>query len=532
MTSFRFRSIRARLTAITLLAFCVVVAFLAAVSVIVSRQAMQASIDADLRRRGEDFTREVAERGNSGRFTRRSSVSNSGPASDGGGPSSGDHPPDAPSDEGPPGGAPPNGDGPPGGSPPGGSSPGGSPPGGGGPQTASRRSDPDWIAPAAIPVDPAERATGPYSQAYDPEGFARAAKGEDLFRTVLVDGEPRRVFSVPVRRKGKITDVVQVSYAMLPAIEELNTLRWKLLLAVVPLGLLLGGLASLLVVARLLLPLRRLNEDAVRIGREGFAQRLKPLGHDEFASLAQTLNGMVGNLETVYRQEHATNERLQASIEQQRRFTGDASHELKTPLAIFKAHLGVLKRSRRTVGEESETLEAMEKAANRMNSLVTDLLMLARSDSGVAGERTLFRLDEVVLDAVQSFPASESRIDLKPSPSIIFEGCSEELFRLCSNLIENALKHSGSQTRVEVALEGKGREAVFVVTDRGVGIPPEHLPHLFERFYRVDRSRTSATGGTGLGLAICEQIVRNHGGTISVESQVNKGTRFIVRLPL
>jgi signal transduction histidine kinase len=513
MSQFRFRSIRARLTAITLLAFGIVVAFLAVVSVIVSRQAMQASIDADLRRRGEDFTREVAERGNSGPFTRRSGPADAAPPPDEGGP---------------PNGSPPMGDRPPDG-PPGGP-PNDSPQIGGTGQRNSSGSDSNWIAPAAIPVDPAEQAAGPYSKPYDPEGFARAAKGEDLFRTVEVDGEPRRVFSVPVRRKGKITDVVQMSYAMRPALEEIDGLRWKLLFTVVPLGLFLGGIASLLVVARLLLPLRRLNEDAVRIGREGFAQRLKPLGDDEFASLAHTLNGMVGNLEAVYRQEHASNERLQASIEQQRRFTGDASHELKTPLAIFKAHLGVLKRSRGTVVEESATVSAMEKAADRMNSLVTDLLVLARSDSGIVGERATFRLDEILRDAVQAFPASESRIELKPAMPLSMNGSPGELFRVCSNLIENALKHSGTETRVVVALERRGPEAVLSVTDHGVGIHPEHLPHLFERFYRVDRSRTSATGGTGLGLAICEQIVKNHGGTIQVESEVGKGTRFVVRL--
>ncbi len=497
---FRFRSVRARLTAITLLAFVLVVAVLASVSVVVSREAMKSSIDADLRRRGKDFAVEVGQRvdPDSGHRGSPPQDRQDGPPGDDGGPHDGG---------GPPGGGP-------------------------GRASAPQRPNPDWIAPALISVGPERRGGDINSTPYDLDGYALARQGHENFTTAFVGGEPRRVFSVPVSKAGRVVNVIQVAYAMRPALESLDRMRWTLLFTIVPLGLLLGGLASVFVVNRLLKPLRHLNAEAIRIGRGGLGERLNSLGDDEFASLAHTLNGMVSHLEEGVRLEREVNARLLEGIERQRRFTGDASHELKTPLTVVKTYLGALKRSRRTVAEEAEAVGAMERAADRMNGLIGDLLTLARSDDGIAGSRTPCRLNEILREAADSVPGGAGRVRLRAEADVWVVGEFGELTRVFSNLIENAMKHSGTDEPIAVELAVADSMAVVTVADRGVGIAPEHLPHLFERFYRADKSRSSTTGGNGLGLAICESVVEGHGGSIDVESAVGKGAVFTVRLPL
>lgn len=492
---FRFRSVRAQMIAVTMLAFVGVVAALAATAVVVSGEAMRMAIDADLRRRGEDFALLVQ---------RDRHRSGAGPSQDG------------PPEGGPPGGRPPGG-----------------PPGDGPPSSGPRpqRSAADWTAPAHIVVGREGPGGDGNGVPYDPKGYAEAARGHEGFTIVEGTDEPHRVFSIPVQKTGPVRDVVQVAAGMRAQQEGLEVLRWTLLATVVPLGLLLGGLASLFVVRRLLGPLRHLNAEAVRIGASGFGERLAPVGDDEFAALGHTLNRMLGNLERVYRLEREAVERLRAGIERQRQFTGDASHELKTPLAVIKTYLGVLKHSRRTVAEEADAVGAMDRAADRMNGLIGDLLTLARSDGGVAGERDALRLDLLVRETVEAIPSAEPRVRFETPEPVWVEGGPGELGRVISNLVENALRHAGTEAPIGVIVTSENGTALVAVADQGVGIAPEHLPRLFDRFYRADASRSSSTGGTGLGLAICKSIVEGHGGTIAVASAPGRGTRFTVRLP-
>lgn len=494
MTTLRFRSIRAQLTAITLAAFAVMAVILALVSVVVSREAMLASIDADLQRRGEGFIRDVPQ------HDQRTAPGfdpgaqpTAPPPDDYGFEAPPERPPDAPGQDAPT-------------------------------RRTNAGSDPLWIAPTSIPVTP-DGPAARYSSIYDPVGFAKAAKGESGFRTLSVDGEERRVFSIPRRFQGRIVAVAQVAYQLDPVHEQLATMRWRLLATMLPLGLLVGGAASFGVVNRMMKPLRRLNEDAVRIGQNGFGERLPPLGQDEFATLSETLNTMLTSLEGTYRLEREANER-------QRRFTADASHEIKTPLAVIKAHLGILKRSKRSLADEHETLLAMERATERMTRLLQSLLVLAKSDDGTVSERIPCALEPIIDDIAQSLPEARGRVTISPFPSIQVWANPDDLHRLFGNLIENALKHSQATEPVEITARPEATHLVIEVRDHGIGIAPEHLPHLFERFYRVDRSRAAASGGTGLGLAICEQIVKAHGGTLQVSSEVGSGTVFVVSLPI
>jgi two-component system OmpR family sensor kinase len=316
------------------------------------------------------------------------------------------------------------------------------------------------------------------------------------------------------------------------ALNALARQRATLLRWVVPFGLLLGFGASFLVVSSLLRPLRYMTAEAERIGKGGFGETLIPQGQDEFAALANTLNGMLKRLEQVYRLEQETNRRLEQTIDQQRRFTSDASHELKTPLAVFKTYLGLLKNSKGTVADEAELIQGMDESATRMNGLIQDLLVLARTDAGIAAQRAPCQVEEVVRKAIRATPAGLQRtVVLGGGPGKVLASESE-LVRVFINLIDNAIKYSGSSLPIEVEILVDDGKSKVLVRDHGAGIPPEHVPHLFERFYRTDQSRTSNTGGSGLGLAICEQIVKSHGGDISICSELGEGTTFTVCLPL
>jgi signal transduction histidine kinase len=540
------RTVRAKLIVTTMIVIAVLLGVVGVVSDLSARRALMSSIDQDLQRRGEDFAR-MDRRGPMGRggnmdrrFVRtRDREMGERMFNSMGGPFPGP-PPDGLSPGEPPfdgRGANRKGDGQRDLRGPGpvyrglfvinrGMGTFGLPPG------VANAKDDDWVAPKVILLPRPPLAL--HEKPWDDRGYALATAGQGAFGTVMKDGEPRRVFSTPIRREGQIVAVVQVAYPLSDALNALDNLRNTLVTVAIPLGIVLAGLASLVVVGRLLSPLRRITIGADRIGAAGFGDRLPSHGNDEFAALARTLNGMLGRLEDTYRIEQETARRLEQTVEQQRRFTSDASHELKTPLAVIKANAGLLRGGGGERDEVLESVDAIDEAANRMNRLVRDLLLLARTAAGRPA--SLLRtcdLPHIVREAIRGVPGSHGNVVLeKPATDVLVEASPEDLSRVFINLIDNALKHSGSSEPVEVRIETEGDEVQIRIADRGNGISPEHLPHLFERFYRTDRSRTSETGGTGLGLAICKGIVEAHGGRIAVESAVDKGTTFTVALPV
>lgn len=505
------RTVRAKLTLITMSVIALLLFAIGFTSEVSARAATYQGIDRDLERRGEDFARMLSTRPN--RF---------GPPGGNGGP---------PNDNGQPMGPPMNFDG---NGPQGNGSPN---PNGSGEQDRPRfqkRSDPMWVAPVAVdvPFSVANIGKAPMAEKpFDQVGYERAAKGERNWRTVYVDGEPRRVYSTPARKEGKVFKVVQVAYSMADTIATLDKLHTTLLQFAIPSGVLLGGLASFFLVSQLIKPLRRITQEADRIGEEGFEERLRPRGNDEFAALARTLNGMLERLSQTYRLEKETSRRLQQTVDQQRRFTSDASHELKTPLAVIKANTGLLLHSPGEPEDLKESLQAIDAAASRMNLLVRDLLVLARTDSGRSATKPrACDLGYIVKEAITGVPKSKDRVALiNNAGGAVVVASPEDLGRVFINLIDNALKHSGT-AKVKVQIDSQGTNFRVLVADQGCGIEPQHIPHLFDRFYRIDSSRTVDTGGSGLGLAICKGIVESHGGQITVESVVGKGTTFTVML--
>lgn len=227
---------------------------------------------------------------------------------------------------------------------------------------------------------------------------------------------------------------------------------------------------------------------------------------------------------------------VETAWNRQKQFVADASHELKTPLTVILANQKILlAHPEQSIQQERQWIENTQSEGERMKSLVEDLLFLAKSDDS-ASKETLsdVNLSEVVQGSILSFAslAFESGITLNDTvqPDITLTGNEPKLRRLCGILLDNALKYASAHGSVNVDLRTENGNALFRVQNTGAPIPAEELPHLFERFYRVDRARSA--GGYGLGLSIAQSIVKAHGGKISVTSCDEAGTTFLVTLPL
>ncbi|APD08964.1 MULTISPECIES: sensor histidine kinase [Thermus] len=278
--------------------------------------------------------------------------------------------------------------------------------------------------------------------------------------------------------------------------------------------LLLSVLLARNLVARALSPLEWVARKA-----EAMPERPEPLpepeGEDEVAALVKALNGMLS--------------RMQKAFEAQTRFLQDASHELRTPITAILGHVGYLLRRTPLNEVQRESLETVRREAERMGKLVSDLLELSQSGSWRIEPipvRVLDLLEEVREEFKRSF---EGEILVEAPPEVYVRGDPDRLHQVLANLVSNSLKAGARQVWLR-AFDLKDK-VVVRVEDDGEGIPEEHLPHLFERFYRVDKARDRERGGSGLGLAIVKAILEAHGGEVWVESEVGKGTAFSFSLP-
>lgn len=226
---------------------------------------------------------------------------------------------------------------------------------------------------------------------------------------------------------------------------------------------------------------------------------------------------------------------LRTSFERQRQFTGDAAHELKTSIAVLKSSVQLLSMRERTAQEYHSSIEGLLMDTERMEDLTTRMLMLARAEQALSSASHVTDLSKtlrVVVERLQPImQLRRVRITLPASDhkSVRIEPESADV--LCSNLLMNALQHSTPGSEITVCLEERGDRMELLICDEGKGIPQEALPHIFERFYRADPSRSRANGGAGLGLAICKAIVDRCGGSISISSAQGLGTRAQVVLP-
>ena len=357
-------------------------------------------------------------------------------------------------------------------------------------------------------------------------GFDASAQGMTDYRTIRIQGIDVRVMSFPLVKGGRVVGVLQLAHEMTDIDQELNALT-RVLLTLIPLGILVAGIGGAFLTVRAMQPVRQMTAAASKIEAQNLSERLDVSGHDEFSTLAETFNGMLDRLEQAFR-------RLEQMYEQQRQFTGDASHELRTPLTIIKANASLILARPRTKDEYLQAIKVIDQAADRTNRILQDLLMLARADAG--------QLD-VPMETVSVASVLEDTTALfmrDSGPSILLSPVAKELSvrgnegmlaRVFENLLSNAVRHTPQSGEIRVQADRSGDAVSIVVADSGEGIDPDHLPRLTERFYRADPARSRAQGGTGLGLAICQSIVDAHSGTLVIESTPGVGTSVTVALP-
>jgi heavy metal sensor kinase len=301
-------------------------------------------------------------------------------------------------------------------------------------------------------------------------------------------------------------------------------------------NLILGSLITLIVAMgggfwladRAMRPVQIITHAARSISETDLSRRINSDSKDELGELANTFDNMLA--------------RLQAAFERQRQFVADASHELRTPLTIVNLETSRALEARRSLQEYERALRIIHSENDFMSHLVNDLLTLARMDNDqVKLEKIPLDLSDVAVDAIERLTPLAARKDVKLEtgdlPETRMLGDYQTLLQMVSNLIENAIKYTDGDDKKVCIETGVTDDRAWVrVSDNGPGIDPEHLPHLFDRFYRVDKARTRASDedsesptGSGLGLSIIQWIAQAHGGEVLVESTPGNGSRFEVR---
>lgn len=313
--------------------------------------------------------------------------------------------------------------------------------------------------------------------------------------------------------------VARVAGSLAADHHELNELLGSLLV-LGPLALLAAIGGGYLLARRALAPIDRMTRVAHEISVNRLNRRLVVSNpHDELGRLATTLNGMIA--------------RLEKSFTDMQQFTADAAHELRTPVAVMRNEAEVTLRAPRTPEEYRASLENLLEEFERLTRLADQLLYLCREDAGMTrSQHASVQLDQVAIEVADHMRALAHekgiKLTLSKVDSCKVTGDPDGLRRLVFNLLDNAIKYTPDGGHVEVRLSSTNGHVELIVADTGVGIPAEHLPHISNRFYRVDASRQG--GGTGLGLAICRAIVESHNGQIEVISVPEGGTTVTVTL--
>jgi len=357
----------------------------------------------------------------------------------------------------------------------------------------------------------------------------QAFNGTSSFTTIqTAEGEGLRLLAVPIN-----PSMLGLSLSTQPAtliiarstkqIEQALHGLVRTLIIAVPLALALAAGGGIFLARRALKPVDKIAQTAQKIGESDLSQRINVNTKDELGRLAATLNEMIG--------------RLEKAFQRQKQFTSDASHELRTPLAVIEAESTLALQKERPPSDYRQSLEIVSRETRQMSSLIGQLLTLARADAG----KEQWNFAEVELGKLITNLSTDAEIlcqekglsfQLGQTQDLVVKGDEARLRELFMNLLDNAIRYTPSPGTVSVSFCREGQMAVGAITDTGVGIPAEDIPFIFERFYRVDKSRSHAERGSGLGLAICRHIAEAHGGKIEVESQVGAGSTFSVWLPL
>ncbi len=354
-----------------------------------------------------------------------------------------------------------------------------------------------------------------YDMLLDPEGLGMV----ETYRLVPHEDTLLRVLTVPVfDGQQELIGYIQVA-RLLDNFEIFNRVLSRALL--ISLG---AAFTSLIVLAILTSSLFQPLEDIATVARQitradDLSRRVPHSSRtDEIGELARAFN--------------QTLERLDRLFRSQQRFLADVSHELRTPLTSVRGNLDLMSR----FGQyDEESMAVIQDEMERMSRLLGDLLLLARADTGgLPLRQEPVELDNILFEVYRQVSRIESsvKVELTAVDQVIVLGDEDRLKQLILNLVDNGIKYSSPGGMVSLSLAKDSNWAHLTISDTGIGIPPEDLPHIFDRFYRVDKARGRAQGGSGLGLAIVKWIVQVHGGRIKVDSTVGEGTTFRITLPL
>jgi heavy metal sensor kinase len=351
---------------------------------------------------------------------------------------------------------------------------------------------------------------------------ARAAGGAPEFHATIASygKSGARVVAYPFPARSR-RFVLLAAEPLDSNLAELAFVRHLLYIAF-PLVVLIAGIGGFLLATRSLAPVRAMADQARHITDKNLNTRLDiGAAHQELQVLTDSFNELLS--------------RLDQSFETMRRFVADASHELRTPLSVIRGEADVALAQDRSSGEYRESLAIIQDEARRLSRLVEDLLNLARADAGHANLRVEeFYLNDLLDECCRSLEAAAGarQIDLecRCPGDVAFRGDQELLRRLVLNLLDNAIRYTPAGGKILVSLEAAGSEVRILVSDTGIGIPPEAAPYIFGRFYRGDQARSRQNGGFGLGLSIVKWIAESHKGTVNVTSEPGKGSTFTVQL--
>ncbi len=361
-----------------------------------------------------------------------------------------------------------------------------------------------------------------------PELQQEARKGSAPIFSTDAAGRPGRVVALTTRKDGQAY-VVAVGLFIEPVIATLARVRW-LLAALSALGLSLTALLGYMLATRALAPVAHVTERASRIAHGDFSARLdRPTVNDELGRMTSLLNEML--------------ERLHGSVEANRRFAADASHELRSPLTAMLGEIDVTLKRPREAEEYRESLLIVRDRLHQLTEMTEQLMVLVRAQEGQVVGATEVSVESLAREVAQAVaPLAEERgvtVRVGATDTAVIYAEPLLLTRVVDNLVRNAVQYNrpGGDVLITASVEDAGAgdwsaaHTTLRVADTGHGIPSDDKEKVFERFYRVERSRNRRMGGAGLGLAIASEVVRLFGGTIRVASTSSEGTTLEVRMP-
>jgi len=350
----------------------------------------------------------------------------------------------------------------------------------------------------------------------NPSLIEQGFNGNVTIETVAAGGTASvRVMVSPLYLKNQVL-VLEVAQSLIYVSAAMSQVRWALLASTLT-ALLLAAVSGGAIVRSALSPVSKISRTArsIETGSD-LSQRVSYKGpRDEIGELASTFDHMIEHLDKVF--------------QSQRFFVADASHELRGPLTVIRGNLDLLKR-KLSQADRQESLRAVERESIRMSKIVDNLLLLAEVESGQPTLQQRVSLKKIVLEEVDRARdlAGKRKIIVERQEDLTVKGDTQRLKHLLANLIDNAIKYTSDHGIIMLSLFQDGESACLEVADDGIGISPDHLLHIFDRFYRVDKARSRTGGGTGLGLAIVKGIAEQHDGRVAIVSEPGKGSTFTV----